>query len=426
MSRTIEYRPLSGLVSNPKNPKDHDLGLIVESIKRFGFNDAVIVDGRTGMLVGGHGRVEALRAMWNAGEPTPVGIERVFEHQSAGAKGDWLVPVQIGWSSKDDAEAMAFIIAANRSSERGGWNEPMLEEVLVALGKMGTEALIGTGYDDDDIHRLLNASTAAALGASDPNEIPDPKEIWVKPGQMYQLGEHRIICGDSTDVKVALRLTEGKLADLCWTDPPYGVDYKGKAGSIMNDGAAGLPGLLRGAFKTTFAVLAPGAFIYVAHPAGTQSLVFMNEFAGAGFAFKQGLVWAKDSLVLGHSDYHYEHEPIIYGMKPATEGRRGRGGKGWYGDNSQVSVLKFPKPKRSDEHPTMKPIELVEACLKNSSAPGHTVFEPFSGSGTTLLACERLQRRCLAIELDPRFVQVAIERWEKFTQKKAVELVPQK
>lgn len=424
MTRSIQYQPLRDLVANPENPKDHDIGLIVESIERFGFNDAVIVDGRTGMLVGGHGRVEALKWMWEHDRPTPVGIERVFEHQAPkGHGGDWLVPVQVGWSSKNDAEAMAFIIAANRSSERGGWNEPKLEEVLVALGKMGTEALIGTGYDDDDIHRLLNASTAAALGASDPNEIPEPKKIWVQPGQMFQLGEHRIVCGDSTDVKVALRLLDGAKPTCCWTDPPYGVEYEGKAGSIMNDGAEGLPKLLAGAFATMFNVLEPGSFIYVAHPAGKQAAVFTEEISRAGFEHRQGLVWAKDRLALGHSDYHYRHEPIIYALKPVKgAGRRGRGGKGWYGDNSQTSVLEFPMPKKSEEHPTMKPIELVEACLKNSTAPGHTVFEPFSGSGTTLLACERLQRRCFAIELDPRYVQVAIERWEKFTGKKAVEV----
>lgn len=425
MKREIKYLPLRSLLSNPENPKDHDIGMIVESIERFGFNDAVIIDDRTGLLVGGHGRVEALKWMWQAQKETPAGIERVFDHQGTSG-GDWLVPVQTGWASKDDAEAMAFIIAVNRASELGGWDTPKLEEVLLSLGKLGEEALIGTGYDGDDLDRLLNEALTPANGASDPNEVPDPKKIWVKPGQMFQLGDHRIICGDSTDITVALRLLEGAKPQCCWTDPPYGVEYEGKAGSIMNDGAEGLPKLLKGAFGTMFKVLEPGAFVYVAHPAGRLSLIFMNEVVAAGFDYRQGLVWAKDSLVLGRSDYHYEHEPIIYALKPANEGRRGRGGKGWYGDNSQVSVLKVPKPKRSDDHPTMKPIELVEMCLKNSTAPGHVVFEPFSGSGTTLLACERLQRRCYAIELDPRFVQVAIERWEKFTSKKAVEVVPAK
>lgn len=428
MTRAIEYRPLRDLVSNPQNPKDHDIGLIVESIERFGFNDAVIVDGRTGMLVGGHGRVEALKWMEANKRNPPAGINA--HEQSMGPLGDWLVPVQVGWSSKDDAEAMAFIIAINRAPERGGWNEPKLEEVLVALGKMGTEALIGTGYDDDDIHRLLNASTAAALGASDPNEIPDPKKIWVLPGQMYQLGDHRIICGDSTDLKVALRLTEGKLADLCWTDPPYGVDYVGtsskKRTGIMNDGAAGLQQLLKGAFATTFHILKAGAFIYVAHPSNAdQAMTFVDEFRAAGFTFRQQLVWVKDTFVLNRVDYHARHEPMIYGLKPSDQPRRRMGGSG-YGPDNASTVFEFPRPRSSEEHPTMKPIELVEACLKNSTAPGHVVFEPFSGSGTTLLACERLQRRCFAIELDPRYVQVAIERWEKFTGKKAVELVPQK
>ena len=413
MKRSIEYVSLNELKSNPENPKSHDIGLIVESIERFGFNDAVIVDGRTGLLVGGHGRVEALQWMLQQKRAKPPGVQQSVD-------GGWLVPVQSGWSSSDDAEAMAFIIALNRAPERGGWDEPKLEDVLVTLGKLGPDALVGTGYDEDDIHRLLNAATAAGSGASDPNDVPEPKEIWVKPGQMYQLGDHRIVCGDSTDVKVALRLTEGKPVDCCWTDPPYGVNYETKAGKVHNDSAEGLEALLSGAFASCFQVLKPGAFIYVAH-ADKTTMTFLSTFLGAGFTFRQILAWVKDSFALSWMDYHAGHEPILYGLKPAGAGKRGRTGKGsgWYGDDSQSTVLKFPKPKRSEEHPTMKPIELVEVCLKNSSAPGHTVFEPFSGSGTTLLACERLNRRCFAIELDPRYVQVAIERWEKFTQKKA-------
>lgn len=215
------------------------------------------------------------------------------------------------------------------------------------------------------------------------------------------------------------RVMAGEAADLVWTDPPYGVDYESKAGKVHNDGAEGLPALLRGAFASCFRVMKPGAFAYIAHPPGANSLVFYDEVRAAQFVFKEGLVWVKDSLVLGHADYHYQHEPIIYAMKPAKAGRRGRGGEGWYGDNSQVSIFTIPKPKRSDEHPTMKPVELVEAMVRNSSAPGHLVFEPFNGSGTTLMACERLGRRCRAIELSPVYVARTVARWEAFTGKKA-------
>lgn len=173
MTREIKYLPLRSLVANADNPKDHDIGMIVESIERFGFNDAVIVDGRTGMLVGGHGRVEALEWMYQDhlknNRKRPEGV--LAQEQSMGPDGDWLVPVQTGWSSKDDAEAMAFIIAVNRAPELGGWNTPKLEEVLLSLGKMGTENLIGTGYDDDDVHRLLARPNIQ-------NGVVDPEAEW--------------------------------------------------------------------------------------------------------------------------------------------------------------------------------------------------------------------------------------------------------
>lgn len=414
--RRIEYLPLASLKAHPRNPKDHDIGEISKSIQRFGFLDAVIIDERTGQLVSGHGRVEALRALHRQNQhqvPTGIGPPPI------GKDGDWYVPVQRGWASKDDTEAEAFIIAANRLVEIGGYNDENLEAILLDLAKAGDAALAGIGYDAQDIEKLLNEATRASLGLTDPNDVELPSKTWVKRGDVFGLGKHRIMCGDSTKQVDFDRLVDSHAFDLCWTDPPYGVNYATKAGKVHNDDADGLEALLRGAFANVFSALRPGAFIYVAHPVGRNAMTFSAEFVRAGFEYRQGLVWVKDAFVLGHSDYHYEHELILYGMKPGNEGgRRGRGGKGWYGDNSQTSVLRFNKPKRSDEHPTTKPIELVEACLKNSSAPGHLVLEPFSGSGTTLLACERLKRVCYAMEFDPTYCQAAIERWEKFTGEK--------
>jgi DNA modification methylase len=410
--RRIEYMPLDALKAHPRNPKDHDLGEIVRSIRRFGFLDAVIIDERTGQLVSGHGRVEALRAMHRENQhqvPTGIGPPPM------GQDGTWWVPVQRGWSSANEREAEAFIIAANRLVEVGGYQQQNLEAILFDLAKAGDEALAGIGFDMQDVERMLNEATKAALGSSDPNDVEMPKDVWVKPGDLIALGRHRLLCGDSTLAENVDRLREGGVFDVCWTDPPYGVNYESKAGKVHNDDPEGLPKLLAGAFAQVARVLKPGGFVYVAHPAGRHAMIFAEQVVAAGLTYRQGLVWVKDSLVLGPSDYHYEHEPILYAMKPATQGRRGRGGQGWYGDNAQTTVFRFAKPKRSDEHPTMKPVELVEACLKNSSAPGHLVFEPFSGSGSTLMACERLQRRCFALELDPRYCQAAVERWEKFT-----------
>ena len=249
--------------------------------------------------------------------------------------------------------------------------------------------------------------------------MPEPvAESWVKPGDLFELGEHRLLCGDSTRTDDVGRLMDGERAACMWTDPPYGVNYKGKAGSIQNDGAEGLEALINGAFGAANDALADGAAIYVAHPAGPNSVTFGVSFVAAGWRLHETLVWVKDSLVLGHSDYHYRHEPILFGYRPA-KGRRGRGGEGWYGDDSQTTVFEVPRPKRSAEHPTMKPVELITLMLMNSTRSNEVVYEPFSGSGSTLMACEVLGRKARAIEIDPRFVQVALERWEKQSGRKA-------
>jgi len=202
-----------------------------------------------------------------------------------------------------------------------------------------------------------------------------------------------------------------------WTDPPYGVSYEGKTARalrIANDGAAGLEDLLRESFACVDQGLAPGAPIYVAHPAGALSVTFGSAFLERGWRLHQTLVWVKDSLVLGRSDYHYRHEPILYGYKPG-QGRLGRGGAGWYGGNAETSVLEVERPKASREHPTSKPPELIERCLRNSSARRDLVLDPFAGSGSTLVACERAGRAARLIELDPAYCDVIVCRYEALT-----------
>jgi DNA modification methylase len=193
------------------------------------------------------------------------------------------------------------------------------------------------------------------------------------------------------------------------------VDYTGKTPDglkIQGDRSSGLEALLTRSFAAVRTVLDPGAALYVCHPE-TEALAFLQAFAAQGWRLAQGLVWVKDSMVLGHADYHYRHEPIAFGYVPA-EGRRGRGGEGWYGGNGQDSVLEVPRPKASREHPTMKPVELIRRCLANSSRPTDGVLDPFAGSGSTLIACHLLGRRGYALELDPHYCDVILRRLEAF------------
>jgi site-specific DNA-methyltransferase (adenine-specific) len=279
------------------------------------------------------------------------------------------------------------------------------------------DELLEWGFDKKELDLDLWAGEPADDPGAQVDKAEELREKWgVEAGQLWQLGEHRLICGDCTDRATVERVMGGEKADCMWTDPPYGVDYVGKtkdALTIENDGADDLPGLLASSFLTAGSVLIEGAPFYVAHPPGALQVVFVNVISEIGWKIHEQLVWVKDSMVLGHSDYHYKHEPILYGWTPG-DGRPGRGnheGSHWYGDNSQVSVFEIPRPKRSTEHPTMKPPELVEAQLKNSTQNGDIVIDPFLGSGTTLIACERLGRKCRAVEISPAYCAVAIQRW---------------
>lgn len=401
MKRWLEFMSLASLKEAKNNPKAHDVGLISESIKRFGIGEGLLLDERTGRLVAGHGRLEALRQLHQAKAALPVGIKQQGKA--------WLVPVQRGWSSKNDREAEGYLLASNQTTIAGGWNQDAPSEMLGGLAQ--ANALVGTGWDTDDVERLIEKSKPEL------DEVPEPsRKPWVKLGQRFRLGRHTLVCGDSTDAGSWSSLGK-KRGECCWTDPPYGVNYKGAAGSIKNDDPEGLPKLLAGAFEQLKTFLIPGGAVYVAHPAGPLSAVFMSAFVNAGFRLHETLVWVKNSLVLGHSDYHYRHEPILYGYNEGG-GRRGRGGEGWHGDSAQDSVFEVDRPSRSEDHPTMKPVELVVRMVRNSAARGGLVLEPFGGSGTTLVACESIERSCYAVELDPRFAQVIIERWEKLTGEK--------
>jgi DNA modification methylase len=324
---------------------------------------------------------------------------------------------ELGWDrlavtfvDLSEEEALRVVLVDNRTSDLAGYDEELLAELLSGLGDLS-----GTGFDGQALDELL-ADVAPPLGEE--GELPPPpREPTTELGDVYALGRHLLVCGDARDAAVLERATGGERAAVLWTDPPYGVGYEGKTNArlrLAGDQPAGLAELLGAAFGAADGVLAEGAAVYVAHPAGPLSLVFGAAFVGVGWRLRQTLVWVKDAFVLGHGDYHFQHEPILYGYRPGG-GRRGRGHRGWYGDNAQSSVLEVPRPRASREHPTAKPVELVERCLKNSSRAGDVVLDPFAGSGSTLVACDRLRRRARLVELDPGYCDVILARWERLT-----------
>jgi len=323
---------------------------------------------------------------------------------------------------EDISDQLAQERALRDNSQWGEWEEGGLAALLESLRVDGSDLGV-LGFDDTDLQKLLD-SISYHPGLADPDEVPPlPEEPVTKPGDLWLLGDHRLLCGDATDPHDVSIVMDGQLSSCVWTDPPYGVNYVGGTKdklTIQNDSPDNLRQLLTGAFAALDEVLKPGAAIYVAHPAGAGSVVFAETFIAQGWRLHQTLVWVKSRLVLGHSDYHYRHEPILFGYKGGVEGRRGRGGRGWYGDNSASSVFEFDTPMRNDNHPTSKPVGLVEAMVRNSSRTGEIILDPFLGSGSTLIAAQQLGRKCYGLELDPRYCDVVVARWESFSGEKAV------
>jgi DNA modification methylase len=389
----------SALVPNPRNWRAHppdQQRAVGGALTEVGWVAEILVNQATGHVVDGHLRVELALAR---AEPTvPVTYVELSEDEE-----------RLVLASLDPLAAMATA------------EEEQLAVLLAGLEPAddALRALL------DDLARQHGLDTGRA-GLVDADDVPElPAEPYVQRGDLYELGEHRLLCGDSTDAADVDRLTDGAPADCLWTDPPYGVAYEGKTERhlrIRNDDPETSDDVIAGAFRLT--PLAPSSPFYVSAPAGPRSAAFRAAIASVGWRLHQELVWVKGTIVLGHSDYQYSHEPILYGYVPGS-GRPGRGrheGTHWYGDNSQSSVLEYPKPSANRDHPTAKPVALVTHCLRNSTRPGDLVYEPFAGSGTTLIAAEQLGRRCHAMEIDARYAQVTIERWQTFTGREAVKL----
>jgi site-specific DNA-methyltransferase (adenine-specific) len=385
---TVRTARLTDLHPDPANARKHDdrnLGAIDASLRTFGQVEPLVVQKSSGKVIGGNGRLEVMRR--------------------AGVSECEIVEVDV-----DDVQATALAIALNRTAELAAWDDTTLARLLESLPD---EAFAATGFAEGDLKDLLNR---LAPGTAEQDEVPEPLPDAVsRSGDLWLLGEHRLLCGDSTKRDDVERVMAGERADLCLTDPPFGVEYVGKTSDalvIQNDDAEGLQSLLEGSLGLALEVSRPGAVWYVAAPAGPQFAVFANVLTALG-VWRQTLVWVKDSMVLGRSDYHYKHEALFYGWAPGAAHREPP-------DRTRTTVLEFDRPKASREHPTMKPVALWSELMANSTARGDLVYEPFSGSGTTIVTAEQLGRRCRAIELEPRYVDVAVRRWEQLTGKQAM------
>ena len=392
MDYQVEMKPLEWFAENPENYRAHpeeQLDVLEQSLERFGVFRNVVAR-PDGTILAGHGILRAAQRRGLTEFPTVV-----FDGS--------------------DAEARALMVADNEQSRLAQDDEAQLGALLSGLSDEGLLAV--TGHDDDSLAALLAdvAGDDEPVG-EDPGAGELPEEPVTRLGAVWLLGEHRLVCGDSTQEHVWECLFRGCKARMVWTDPPYGVNYgnhgRGKHAPIANDG---MPEKDMEEFWREAATMA-AAFtdgdMYWAAPAGPLMRTMDVTLEETPWERHQWLVWVKNALVLGRSNYHYRHEQIWYGWLS--------GGKSSFcGDRTHDSVFEVNRPSRSDDHPTMKPVELVAQMVANSSKPKEIVADPFSGSGTTLIACEQLHRTCYGIEIEPRYVDVAVARWQSLTNQQA-------
>ena len=411
----VEYLPLSELVRAPRNPKSHDIGLIHQSLGRFGYVEPIALNERTGRIVAGHGRLETLQQKKATGERAPA---RVIERQ-----GEWFVPVLRGVEFASDADAEAYLLASNQTTIAGGWDEGDLAKMLADLSKRD-EGLEGTGFDQGDVDELLRRigdENAAVVQDDEEDALERADELRKKwqtgANQIWEAGDDRLYCGDCRAVPEAF--FAGRRIRLTWTDPPYGVNYaqkaqdlnryKGKKSTIEKEiendklDGPGVRALFAAALKIAAAHAERGCALYATVPSGDRFPFFIAGMGDAGFTYKHTLVWVKNHFVIGMSDYHYRHEGVIYGWLE-------NGAHRWCGGRDQDSVFEVDKPQVSELHPTTKPVELVARMIINSSQPGDIVYDPFCGSGTTLVAAHQLKRIGYGVELDAGYAAVALER----------------
>lgn len=383
---TLSLGELTPADYNPRKdlkPGDAEYEKLKRSLAEFGYVEPVIWNKTTGHIVGGHQRLKVL---------ADLGFESVD-----------CVVVEL-----DETREKALNIALNKIS--GQWDESKLALLIADLDASDFDGEL-TGFDEDEIQAMIG-SLDEAEAHDDGFDLDTALEqaAFVEPGDAWTVGRHRLMCADATQSVNLEALMGGKSANLLLTDPPYNVDFQSSKGlSIKNDkmDADAFYQFLLDSFTAAATVMAPGASAYVFH-ADTEGLAFRRAFIDAGFKLSGCCIWVKDSLVLGRSPYQWQHEPCLFGWKT--------GGKhAWYADRKQTTIWQFAKPKRSKNHPTSKPVDLMAYPMGNSTQPNAIVLDPFAGSGSTLIAAEQTDRVAYCMELDPKYASVILRRYVEHT-----------
>ena len=386
---TVDLIPYA---NNSRVHSDEQVNQIAASIKEFGFLNPIIIDGDNG-IIAGHGRIMAANKL---------GIKEL--------------PC-VDASHLSPAQKKAYIIADNKIALNSDWDNELLRIELEGLQELDFDLSL-TGFNEDELGDLLNVELLPEYEEdADGEVIEPPAEPKTKEGDVWILGKHRLMCGDSTSIDALEKLCNEQLVDMWLTDPPYNVAYEGKtkdALTIKNDsmGDDDFRQFLRDCYVAADAVMKPGAAFYIWH-ADSEGYNFRGAARDANWKVRQCLIWKKSTLVMGRQDYHWKHEPCLYGWKDGA-------GHLWASDRKQTTILEFDKPSRNGEHPTMKPVDLFEYCLMNNTKGGDIVLDSFGGSGTTMIACERAGRTGYLMELDPKYCDVIINRWQTLTGKDAV------
>jgi site-specific DNA-methyltransferase (adenine-specific) len=387
----IDWRSVDQLIPYARNSRTHSkdqVAQIAASIREFGWTNPILVDG-DGTIIAGHGRVMAARKL-----------------------GETEVPcIELGHLT--EAQKRAYVIADNQLALNAGWDAEMLKVEIAEL--VDADFDLGLlGFDDAMLAGLMGVETE---GLTDPDDVPEPPANPVTVlGDVWVLGNHRLMCGDSTSIAELEKLAAGQRVDMWLTDPPYNVAYEGKtkdALTIQNDSMndESFRQFLRDSYVAADAVMKPGAVFYIWH-ADSEGYNFRGAAADAGWKVRQCLIWKKSTMVMGRQDYHWKHEPCLYGWKEGA-------GHLWATDRKQTTILEFDKPSRNGEHPTMKPVALFEYQLLNNTKGGDIVLDSFGGSGTTMIAAEKNGRYSRLMELDPKYCDVIIARWQDFTGQQA-------